>query len=356
MSYQSKYTGQGLEYILDNAMLRNELNLSEYAKKTDIPAVPDKLSQLENDEGFVDEGTVDTKIESAIRDITGVDLSKYVTYDDLDNAIEDAIADIGNIDVNYKSSIEDKTLAMPNDVGGLDKGTKVSDLEGKSYSELFDDLLFPTVYPTFVAPSATIKFNNYSSIQEVGVPAPGQSSFTTSFNRGAINLNGVKQNDRAGILTSGSVYCVSGNMPSTVTLGGTQYKYRANYAQGPQPKDNKGNNYDSPLASGYVDSAAITLNGTHPWYIGTTKQPLVAWSTNMSTGNFTLQATGVAPQIFKLPKALKELQMLNTISGKMEVIGTSDWSTTNESINGISYYVYTYTGSARGEVTLLAKF
>lgn len=48
--------------------------------------------------------------------------------------------------------------------------------------------------------------------------------------------------------------------------------------------------------------------------------------------------------------------MLNTISGKMEVIGTSDWSTTNESINGISYYVYTYTGSARGEVTLLAKF
>jgi hypothetical protein len=62
-------------------MLRNELNLSEYAKKTDIPTVPDKLSQLENDEGFVDGDTVDTKIESAIRDITGVDLSKYVTYD-----------------------------------------------------------------------------------------------------------------------------------------------------------------------------------------------------------------------------------------------------------------------------------
>lgn len=48
--------------------------------------------------------------------------------------------------------------------------------------------------------------------------------------------------------------------------------------------------------------------------------------------------------------------MLNTISGKMEVISTTEWSTTNESINGTTYYVYTYTGAARGEVTLLAKF
>ncbi len=48
--------------------------------------------------------------------------------------------------------------------------------------------------------------------------------------------------------------------------------------------------------------------------------------------------------------------MLNSISGKMEVVSTSDWQMTNETINNYTYFVYTYTGAARGGVTLLAKF
>lgn len=256
----------------------------------------------------------------------------------------------------YESHITDKSLTMPNAVGGLSAGTKVSDLEGKTFSEIFDAFLFPTINPTYVAPSATIKFNGYANIQEVGAAAPSSSKFTTSFNRGAINLGGTKQADRAGALTSGEVFCVGSSMPSLVPLGDTQYKYRANYAQGPQPKDSKGNNYGTPLPSGSVESDAITLNGTYPWYIGTTKQTLVAWSENMSTGNFTLSATGVAKQIFKLPRTLKEMQMLNTISGKMEVVSASDWEITSESLNGRTYYVYTYIGAARGSVTLLVKF
>lgn len=298
MSYQSKYSGEEVEHILDNAISEKEVN---------------------------------TKIEDALKSIE----------------IPES---------EYKSGIEDKDLAMPNAVGGLGAGTKVSDLEGKNYSEIFDAFLFPTIYPTFSSPSASISFKNYSSIQEVGAKAPTNSDFSTSFNRGSINLNGVKQADRAGALTSGEIFCVGGSMPSVVPLGNTQYKYRANYSQGAQPKDNKGNDYGSPLPSGSVESSAVTLNGTYPWYIRTTKQSLVSWSENMSTGNFTLSATGVAAQVFKLPKALKELQMLNTISGKMEVIGTSDWDVTTESINGRTYYVYSYNGSARGEVTLLAKF
>lgn len=306
MSYQSKYTGKQVEDILDNAVLRKELE--EYAKSEDV-----------------------TK------------------------EIEEAVENIDIPESDYQSSIEDKSLTMPNAVGGLSAGTKVSDLEGKTYSEIFDEVLFPTIYPTFVAPSATIKLN-VTSVQEVGSVAPKVSDFTISFNRGAINLGGVKQADRAGALTSGEVFCVGGSMPTTIPLGDTQYKYRANYAQGAQPKDNKGNDYGTPLPSGSTESGAVTLNGTYPWYIRTTKQSLVAWSENMSTGNFTLSATGVAAQVFKLPKALKELQMFNTISGKMEVIGTSDWDVTNESMNGITYYVYSYNGDARGEVTLLAKF
>ena len=142
--------------------------------------------------------------------------------------------------------------------------------------------------------------------------------------------------------------------------------------QGPQPKDNKGNNYSTPLAAGSVNSSAITLNGTYPWYASTStassgapvvKQALIAWNTStgaMTTPRFELQPSGTLPQVFKLPRAVTQLQMLNTVSGNMEVIGLSDWIKTEEEITigttPVTYSVYTYDGSTRGSVTLIAKF
>ena len=279
---------------------------------------------------------------------------------------------------DYASNIEDKTLAMPNAVGGIAKGTKVSQLEGKTYDEILDDLFFPTVNPTFTAPSASISFNSYAATQEVGAAGPTEANFTKSYSAGQITLNGVKQANRGGsqILGDSFIY-VNGSvdnktLPSTVTLGNTTYKYRAAYEEGPQPKDNKGGNYSSPLAAGTVDSSAVTVNGTYPWYASTdaatsttpvVKQTLVAWNAtagSMSTGNFALQPSGTLPQVFKLPRQLKTLQMLNTVSGNMDTIGTSDYNETTETINiggtDVTYYVYTYKGSTRGSVTLLAKF
>ena len=175
----------------------------------------------------------------------------------------------------YESSIEDKTLTMPNAVGGIAKGNKLSDVEGKTFNAIIDDLLFPTVNPTFTAPTASIAFKNYSSTQEVGAAGPTSSNFTTGYDAGKITLSGTKQANRGGSQdTANSFIYVNGTatnktLPTTVTLGGTTFKYRAAYAQGPQPKNNKGGNYSTPLAAGTVDSSAITLNGTYPWYAST---------------------------------------------------------------------------------------
>ena len=278
----------------------------------------------------------------------------------------------------YASNIEDKTLTMPNAVGGIAKGTALSELEGKSYDAILDDLLFPTVNPTFTAPSATIKLSGYAATQEVGATAPTASDFTTSFSAGAITLNGVKQNDRAGALDADASFIYYGGsvdnteLPTAVALGDTSYQYHAEYAEGPQPKDNKGNDYDSPLAAGSVNSSTVKVNGTFPWFASTAdasedspvvKQSLVAWNATagaMSTGNFELQPSGTLPQVFKLPRQLKTLQMLNTVSNAMETIGTTDYTESAETIeingNEREYYVYTYNGSTRGSVTLLAKF
>lgn len=279
---------------------------------------------------------------------------------------------------NYTSSIEDKTLTTPSAVGGISAGTSLSDLEGKTYDAIIDDLLFPTVNPTFTAPSASIKFNNYSSTQEVGATAPTAANFTVGFNAGAITLNGVKQADRAGAQDTSKSFIYYGGsvsnttLPSTVTLGSTSYQYHAEYAEGPQPYDNKGNTYSTPLAAGSVNSSSVSVNGTYPWYASTSdattsspvvKQALVAWNTTagaMSTGKFTVQPSGTLPQVFKLPRQLSSLQMLNTVSNQMETIGTTAYTYSTETIdvngNSVTYHVYTYNGSDRGSVTLLAKF
>lgn len=281
----------------------------------------------------------------------------------------------------YESNIEDKTLAMPNAVGGIAKGTTISALEGKTYNEMFDDLLFPTVNPTFTKPSASIAFkSSYSSTQEVGATGPTASDFTVGYNAGAITLNGVKQANRGGTQdTANSFIYVNGSasnktLPSKVTLGSTTFKYRAAFAEGPQPKNNKGGDYSSPLAAGNVDSSAITLNGTYPWFASTSsatstnpvvKQSLVAWNAtagNMSTGQFTVQPSGTLPQVFKLPRQIKTLQLKNALNGQMEDVANiaTDYTESTETINiggtDVTYYVYTYKGSTRGSVTLLAKF
>ena len=276
----------------------------------------------------------------------------------------------------YESMIADKNLTTPNAVGGIAKGTKVSALEGKTYSEMFDDLLFPTVNPTFTAPTASIAWKNYATVQEVGSAGPTSENFTTGYNAGAINLNGVKQANRGGTHdTANSFIYVNGDannktLPTTLALGATKFKYRAAFGEGPQPKNNKGGDYGSPLAAGTVDSAEISVNGTYPWFASTatagslTKQSLVAWNATagaMSSGEFTVQPhTAAAPQMFKLPRKASSLQMYNTVAKAFETVALSDWTETSasETINGVSqtYYTYTYKGSARGSVKLIVKF
>jgi hypothetical protein len=320
-----------------------------------------------------------TDLAAALSDIT--DSNSLARKTDLPTKLSDLEADIEiGGDTEYESAIADKTLTTPNAVGGIAKGTKVSDLEGKTFAEMFDDLLFPTVNPEFTKPSASIAFKNYSSPQEVGATGPTSANFTTGYNAGEIKLNGVKQANRGGThKTSASFIYVNGSvsnktLPAKVTLGKTTFNYRAAYNQGPQPKNNKGGNYDSPLAAGTVDSGQITLNGTYPWYASTSaatsakpvvKQSLVAWNTtagNMSTGQFTVQPSGTLPQVFKLPRKLHTLQLKNALNNQMETVTdvSKDYTESTETINiggtDVTYYVYTYSGSTRGSVTLLAKF
>ena len=307
-----------------------------------------------------------------VADVTLEESKLKITYTDSSSEK----LDLSVLGGTYTSEIEDTKLEMPSAVGGISKGTTVGDLNGKTINQMFDDLLFPTVNPTYVAPSASIAFKSYKTLQKVGSTGPTEDNFTTGYNAGAINVNGVKQANRGGALKEGESFIYVNNTPSstelpaTLALGNTTFKYRASYEAGPQPKDNKGNNYGSPLAAGTTDSSAITVNGTHPYYASTatagqlTEQPLLTWNDSagqMTTPRFVLQPhSAAAKQMMKFPRKLTQLQMLNTVSQQMEVVSFSDWdeSSASESTNSVetTYYTYTYSGSDRGSVTLIAKF
>lgn len=277
----------------------------------------------------------------------------------------------------YESNIEDKDLAMPNAVGGIAKGTKISALEGKTYNEMFDDLLFPSVNPTHGTPSLSgFTLNPSTSPVEIGASVASvseaglnKSTWTTYNNNLAyagditstvyeIKINGTTYDDRTGL-------------PSTfTTLGNQTYKATVNYAKGPTPVNNKGAEVPSLAAPASSVTATRTVNVTAPWYASTatagtlTKQSLVSWNATagaMSSGEFTVQPhTAASPQMFKLPRKASSLQMYNTVAKAFETVALSDWTETSaeETINNVkhTFYTYSFKGDARGSVKLIVKF
>ena len=71
------------------------------------------------------------------------------------------------VDTIYNTAL-DSSLSMPTTVGGISAGTTVASLSGKNFVQLFDDLLFPTVNPTYTIPTITI-ISSITGIREIGL-------------------------------------------------------------------------------------------------------------------------------------------------------------------------------------------
>lgn len=66
----------------------------------------------------------------------------------------------------YNSTL-DPSLETVNDLGDIDAGTRVDELTGFTLVKLFDEILFPTVYPTYTIPTITLQGLN-NGTYEVG--------------------------------------------------------------------------------------------------------------------------------------------------------------------------------------------
>ena len=286
----------------------------------------------------------------------------------------------GALDANvmYNSAMDD-SLATLSALGGIPKGTTAAELKEKTLSQVFDDLLFPTIQPTVSAPSASISFKSTTTtptIQEVGttgstVPTP--SSFNTSFSKGSISISGVKKQDRSGNATTTIIYYGgnvnnTSNFPTVIPDGSINYNCRISYEAGPTPLDSKGNPATSysALPAGSATSGAVTVYGVYPYFTNASDNSTFSKMTLTTGTTFSalkFKAEGPNKHAFKLPAkyTLTKTELLNTLSGKYETFATSNWTVTTEYItvqgNTVSYKVYTRNDSGfNGESTYNITF
>lgn len=279
--------------------------------------------------------------------------------------------------LKYTSALADD-IATVNALGGIPAGTTVAQLKNKTFSQLFDELIFPTVNPTFEAPTAVLSLKSTSTtptIQEVGTTGdsvPVAASFNTAYNPGAIKIAGVRKQDRGGNLKSDESFIYINNapdnktFPTEITEGSIIYKYRAAYDQGPQPLDSKGNNYQTPLSAGIVDSAAVTINGVYPYFTNKDNNKdfaKLALTTSNTLSAVKFKAEGPSKHAFKIPVKynLTKVELLNTLSGKYENYDITKFTKTTENIEvqgiQVSYAVYTRNDAGfNGESTFNITF
>lgn len=249
-----------------------------------------------------------------------------------------------------------KAISASITVGGIEKNDSFP--VGTDYDDMWETLLNPTLYPTFTAPSANLTYAlDNNGYYKVGGTVSAKTA-TLEYNAGAIVLDGVKQNDRAGAATKYSIVTTgadtdfddtsndsgSFNIPqlTRATKGTIKITGIVNYAAGPQPKDSKGGNYSTPLVAGNV-TAEKTLNFIQPYYYGASDNSTIGDFTGLTEvisakGNKTYKfTTNNQYMIFAYDSSYGNLKNIldpnsfETISG---------WVSFPLQVNGFNYKVY----------------
>lgn len=277
-------------------------------------------------------------------------------------------------------------------VGGISGGTV---LTGKTYTQLFEELLVPTLNPILSAP-----FNGFSKSSPAGslfeIACSQTINFAATFNQGSISpayCGGPSL--RSGLpvdynytgtglpsVVPSSSLSDNENTGAYITLIGNQsWSGSVSYSAGSQPLNSKGGNYSTPLVSGTTGAISITLEGVYPLFastvtIGTlTKQPLVSMLTANNIAFSMVAETGGNKQQFEIPNAwtgaptsrpLIGIQTYNTVSlsweyqGGTNVTSLTYWNTigSTETIQGnvINYTKYTYNSTDRSSIQIRLVF
>lgn len=261
--------------------------------------------------------------------------------------------------------------------------------QGYTYSEMFDAILFPTIMPTLTKPS--LSWKNYSTTNDILVGTDITDLILTNDNIDDyinVSLGSWSLNTNSDMTASNGYDDIEVEMTGTPIDNGDEtysmgtstitYKAYANFADGDDPKDNKGNicegmGYNS---NGNVYSPAANIYPYYNFYATTNQntpgvlvlQPVIRKS-GIETITTTQGKMNLAPHTtdkpwkLRLPRKLQTLWILNTSNGKYETIEMSGdapkmWKYEQDTQfeNGIKYHIYTYTGGDNNSANIQIQF
>lgn len=245
-------------------------------------------------------------------------------------------------------------------VGGITQGKQYA--SGTSFETIFRDMLNPTLNPDITAPSASIS-GGTPYILEVGTSK--NVTFTINFNKGKIHpLYGTEplvDADRAGDaeeykLNGGTAQVTNTFTNITVDKDNATFVANVKYAASSvQPKDSKGNNYLTPLASGNVNTAILTYSFTNTIWsnvaditdIRKIEPTTIKYSDKQATLEFPA-ATIANPETFDVPSSwsVTSITYYNSFTQSWDDVAFEFSVTTTTHLDAggetVSYNRYTY--------------
>lgn len=263
------------------------------------------------------------------------------------------------------SLTESITVAV--DVGGISAGTTYE--VGTPIEDIISDLLSPTLYPSFTAPSASLSGSG-SKLLETG--ATLAVTLTATFNRGTINpaygTSGYRAGAATGYTLNSGTEQEENTWSETVTASNRQFSASVAYAQGEQPKDSNGGNYDSPLPAGSVNTPQLKYEFVDAMWANTSniatvaKLSLISKSTKQRDMVFPAQ-TVANPEVFDIPASwtVTAVQVKNDLSGQYEDASAqftvSNVTHNDAAGNSVNYKRYTFNmGFDTGSRTVRVKW
>ena len=245
----------------------------------------------------------------------------------------------------------------------------------KSFQEMMELMLYPTLNPTLTAPSSTFSISP-SGFQEIGDVI--NITLNATFSKGSISpayAGGPSERSGdpveyryTGTGTSNIVSNQSANQQTvssyTVLINDQSWTSAVSHSAGEQPLDSDGNAYDNPYPDGLTPTITRKITGVYPVYatsvsINTlTKQSLQSMSTDIVVTVVAEDNTN--KHTIDIPIAfgsITKVQLLNTVSGQFEGDLLNDFSSNsitknvNAGATGVPYQRFTHNGAKVGERT-----
>ena len=291
----------------------------DYAKKSDIPTIP--TFKTINGQSIIGEGNI--VIESS-----GGEGSTPVEN-------------------NYNPTLDSSTQ-VTTEIGSIKAGSTLSDLAGKSYSEIIDAML---VNETYNDPGYThnISLGNVATLVKVGssVVIPAITDVWNSNIKSNSNKIITSNLTKTILGSSETVYNKSGNSTFVLT-----YSYPEGYYD---IVSNLGNTKRITVPSKTNATISKIVTATYPWFINTTEQDLVAIGSSK-----TIEVELTSSPSIKVPFTNSIVTIQADLGfGWMDV----DWniSTDNSNLGGaidetVPYKVYSkldsYASSVKHKITI----